>query len=213
MPRMNVANDHDEREEGGGSWLWPLHALIALIASLLDQIAKLKRIRPTTRFKPTWRDHWRDLRQCEWLRDQVIAHGLASLLAGNDLDLDASLIMDPPDDYGASCPRTPFAMNQRFLAIARWTANPEAIIRERYKRLVKRLGCDPLAAHGSTHAAHRAAARHGLDSVAPIKAKIALILSSMQSVRPSKDARVLPAARAPPASPDFSNATCLSVHR
>lgn len=213
MRRMNVANDHDEPEEGEGSWLWPLHALIALIASLLDQIAKLKRIRATTKFKPTWRDHWQDLRQCEWLRDQVIAHGLASLLAGKDLDLDAPLIMDPPDDYGASCPRTPFAMNQRFLAIARWTANPEAIIRERYKRLVKRLGRDPLAVHGSTHAAHRAGARHELEGVAPINAKVALILNCTRGVRASKDARVLPAARAPPTSSDFSNATCLSVHR
>ena len=123
--------------------------------SIFDHITKLRRVRPTTRFKADWRDSWQDLRRLEWLRDQVIAHGLASLLAGKDLDLNPTLVMDPPDDYGGPCPATPFVMNQRFLALARWTTNPEAIIRKRYKRLVKRArisGC-PLrldAAHRST---------------------------------------------------------------
>jgi hypothetical protein len=160
IPPMTVANHHDEANEGEASWLWPLYALLALIASIFSQVTKLKRARPTTKFKPNWRDHWADLRQCEWLRDQVIAHGLASLLAGKDLDLNPTLSMDPPADYGGRCPRTPFAMNQRFLALATWTTNPEAIIRARYKRLVKRLGSNPLAAHGSTGALR--AAHHGV---------------------------------------------------
>ena len=140
LPRMTIANDHDEAKEGEATWLWPLYALLALIASILNHIPRLKRIRPTTKFEPDWRDSWPDLRQCEWLRDQVIAHGLGCLLAGKELDLKATLILDPPADYGGPCPATPFAMNQRFLALARWTTNPEAIIRERYRRLAKRFG-------------------------------------------------------------------------
>ena len=69
-------------------------------------------------------------------------------------------------------------------------------------RLKQMRDADPLAAHGSTDAARCAAAHHELARVSN-KSKIALILSSARSARPSKDERVLdPRAttRAPPHS-------------
>lgn len=99
--------------------------VIAWLAHLFEQIAKLKRIRRTTKFKPSWRDHWAKLRQCEWHRDQVFAAGAAELFAGKVPSLGGfALIMDPPEDYGGPCPRTPFDMNRRVLAFARFNADP-----------------------------------------------------------------------------------------
>jgi hypothetical protein len=168
---MTVANTPDAYEEGETpSWAWPVYAFVAWLAAMLDYVARFKRIRHTHRFKPNWRDSWQGLRQCEWLRDQLIARGLRQLLNGDALQLDDTQIdLAPPADYGGPCPRTPFEMNRRFLAIARWAADPEAIIRERFKRLATRLGIDPsnpLAAHASTDAAQRAAAQHELVGVA-----------------------------------------------
>lgn len=194
---MNVANDHDEAAEGEAAWLWPLYALLALVASIFNQITRLKRVRPTTRFKPNWRDNWQGLRESEWLRDQVIAHGLACLLAGRELDLDAPLIFDVPADYGGPCPRTPFAMNQRFLALAKWAANPEAIIRERYKRLVKAFGRNPLSFDRATDAASLTPAFHAASNAEPC---LALILNSAQNLRPHHD-DALANARGPPRQP------------
>jgi hypothetical protein len=204
---MTVAKTHDAYEEGETpSWAWPVYAFVAWLAAMLDYVAKFKRIRHTHRFKPNWRDSWQGLRQCEWLRDQLIAQGLRQLLAGQTLQLDDTQInLTPPADYGGPCPRTPFDMNRRFLAIARWAADPETIIRERFKRLATRLGIDPanpLAAHASTDA-QRAAAQHELVSVGALKSgdRLALILSSARSARPSKDERVLANARDPPLVP------------
>ena len=136
---------------------------------LLDYVAKFKRVRRTTKFKPDWRDSWHDLRHAEWLRDQLIAQGVQQLLNGEPLKLDDTKItLTPPASYGGPCPRTPFDMNRRFLALARWAADPHAIIRERFKRLANAAGIDPtnpLAAHASTDAA-RAAAQHELVGVA-----------------------------------------------
>jgi hypothetical protein len=124
-------------------WFAPLAALIAWLAHLFDQIAKLKRIRRTTKFKPRWRDHWPDLRQCEWMRDQILASGAAQLLAGQELDLEAFIpSTEPPADYGGPCPKTPFEMNRRFLAIARFNADPEPAIRAHAKRIAKRESID-----------------------------------------------------------------------
>ena len=124
-------------------WFAPLAALIAWLAHLFDQIAKLKRIRRTTKFKPSWRDHWPDLRQCEWMRDQILASGAAQLLAGQELDLEAFIpSTEPPADYGGPCPKTPFEMNRRFLAIARFNADPEPAIRAHAKRIAKRESID-----------------------------------------------------------------------
>jgi hypothetical protein len=103
-------------------------------------------------------------------------------------------------------------MNRRFLAIARWAADPEAIIRERFKRLATRLRIDPtnpLAAHGSTGAAHAAATQHELVGVGALKSGgcLALILGSARGARPSKDERVLPTARGPPPIPNYDKLT------
>jgi hypothetical protein len=131
----DAATQHD--------WFAPIAMLIAWLAHLFDQIAKLKRIRRTTKFKTNWRDHWPDFRQCEWMRDQILASGTAQLLAGKALDLDAFIpTTEPPSDYGGPCPNTPFEMNRRFLAIARFNADPEPAIRAHTARIARRAGVD-----------------------------------------------------------------------
>ncbi len=50
----DTATQHD--------WLAPIAMLIAWLAHLFEQSARLKRIRRTTKFKTNWRNHWRDLR-------------------------------------------------------------------------------------------------------------------------------------------------------
>ena len=132
--RMTVAKSHNAYEQGETpTWAWPVHAFVAWLATILGYITRFKSAR---RFKPDWRDSWEDLRQSEWLRDQLIAQGVAQLLAGKPLHLDdKQIILEPPAAYGGPCPRSPFDMNRRFLTIARWAADPQAIIRERFKRL------------------------------------------------------------------------------
>ena len=131
----DTATQHD--------WFAPIAMFIAWLAHLFEQIAKLKRVRRTTRFKHNWRDHWPDLRQCEWMRDQILAAGSAQLLAGKPLDLDAFIpTTEPPSDYGGPCPNTPFEMNRRFLAIARFNADPELAISAHAKRIARRAGVD-----------------------------------------------------------------------
>ena len=131
----DAATQHD--------WFAPIAMLIAWLAHLFEQISKLKRIRRTTKFKPNWRDHWQDLRQCEWIRDQILAAGAAQLLAGKALDLDAFIpSTEPPADYGGPCPKTPFDMNRRFLAMARFNADPEPAIRAHAMRIARRAGID-----------------------------------------------------------------------
>ncbi len=139
---MTVAETHDASTQGKApSWAWPVHAFVAWLAALLGYVTRFKRIRHTHRFKPDWRDSWEDLRQSEWLRDQMIAQGVQQLLNNKPLHLDdTKIILDPPATYGGPCPRTPFDMNRRFLAIARWAADPEAIIRKRFRR-VRISGC------------------------------------------------------------------------
>ena len=121
------------------NWFAPIAMFVAWLAHLFDQIAKLKRIRRTTKFKTNWRDHWPDLRQCEWMRDQILASGAAQLLAGKALDLDAfTPSSEPPANYGGPCPKTPFDMNRRFLAMARFNADPEPAIRAHAARIARR---------------------------------------------------------------------------
>ena len=127
----DAATQHD--------WFAPIAMFVAWLAHLFDQIAKLKRIRRTTKFKTNWRDHWPDLRQCEWMRDQILASGAAQLLAGKALDLDAFIpSSEPPANYGGPCPKTPFDMNRRFLAMARFNADPEPAIRAHAARIARR---------------------------------------------------------------------------
>jgi hypothetical protein len=64
-------------------------------------------------------------------------------------------------------------MNRRFIALAGWAADPEAIIRERFKRLSRIF----LAAHGSTEAlraAHHEAVGASASKVAA--AQVALMV-------------------------------------
>ncbi len=181
----------------------PLAMFIAWLVRIFDQITRMKRIRHTTRFKANWRDHWQNLRQLEWLRDQI--------LAGETLDAESDFIpsTDPPADYGGPCPRTPFDMNRRFLAIARFNADPASAILEHVRRIAKRESIDlsnPLAAHGSTDTALCAAAHHELVGVAILTratSPFALILSSTRSVRTSKDERGPAHARGPPLNLSF----------
>lgn len=115
---------------------------IAWLAHLFEQITRLKRIRRTTTFRADWRDHWPRLRQLEWLRDQILSATAARLLVGLDLDIDFTPEMEPPDHYGGPCPRTPFEMNRRFLAIARFNADPESAVDAYARRIAKREGID-----------------------------------------------------------------------
>jgi len=136
----------EQYDNADPNWFAPIAMFIAWLAHLLEQIAKLKRIRRTTKFKPNWRDHWQDLRQCEWLRDQILAAGAAQILAGQELDLNAFIpSTEPPTDFGGPCPKTPFEMNRRFLAMARFNADPEPAIRAHAKRIARRRGQPQLA--------------------------------------------------------------------
>ena len=139
MAAMTVAEHPDERHEGETpSWAWPVHAFVAWLAAILGYITRFKRAR---RFRSDWRDCWEGLRESEWHRDQLIAQGLAQLIAGQPLQPDDTKIeLTAPASYGGPCPATLFEMNRRFLALARWAADPEAIIRERFRRLGIR-GC------------------------------------------------------------------------
>ena len=138
---------------------------------MLDYITRSKRAR---RFKPDWRDSWPDLRHAGWRRDQLMAQGVAQLLAGQPLHLDDTKIQPmPPATYGGPCTRAPFEMNRRFIAPARWAADPEAIIRARFKRFSRSLP----AAHGSTNAcraAHREAVGVAASRIAA--ARVALMV-------------------------------------
>ncbi len=187
---MTFAETHDASTQGEAPiWAWPVYAFVAWLAMLLNYIARFRRAR---RFRHDWRESWEGLRQSEWLRDQLIAQGVAQLLDGHPLHLDETKIqLTPPANYGGPCPRTPFDMNRRFLALARWAADPEAIIRERFERLTKRL-----AAHASTDAALCAAAQH--ERAGAYRPCVALMLSRPQSGRPSKHEGVLTTARGPP---------------
>ncbi len=178
----NTATQHD--------WFARLAMLIAWLVRIFEQITKLKRIRHTTRFKANWRDHWQNLRQLEWLRDQILGDCARRLLAGETLDAESDFIpsTDPPADYGGLCPRTPFDMNRRFLAIARFNADPESAILEHVRRIARRAGIDlsnPLAAHGSMDATLRAAAHHEAGGPCEAQTLLPLMVSSAPCARPS----------------------------
>jgi hypothetical protein len=199
---MNVENSQSEYERNATQHSW-LANLVAFIAWLFDAIAKLKRVTRNTKFKANWRDHFDGLRETEWHVAQMLAQGAGLILSGKILD-DADYIQLPmPPDFGGLCPRIPFAMNQRFLKVAQFMRDPEKYIRRHAARIAKRCGIDlnnPLAAHGSTDAGLHPAAHHepaGVSSHSNLK--VALKLSSAQSVRPSKHERGLTTARGPPA--------------
>ena len=136
LEHADTANQHD--------WSAPLAMFIAWLVRIFAQITKLKSVRRTTTFKPDWRDHWQNLRQLEWVRDQILAACAARLLAGETLNAESDFTpsTSPPAGYGDPCPRTPFDMNRRFLAIARFNADPESAILEHVRRIAKRAGID-----------------------------------------------------------------------
>jgi len=119
---MTVAKNPDAHDIGETqNWDWPVHAFVACLTTMLGYVTRFKRAR---RFRQDLRDSWEDLRQPEWHRDQLIARGVAQLLAGQPLQLDDTRTqITPPASYGGPCPRTPFDMNRRFIALARWAAD------------------------------------------------------------------------------------------
>ena len=106
---MTVEQSHDAYETGyTHEWAWPFHAFVAWLATLLGYVTRFKRIRRTHRFKPDWRDSWADLRHSEWLRDQLIAQGVAQLLGGQALQLDDTKVqLSPPPPTAAPAPGRP----------------------------------------------------------------------------------------------------------
>ncbi len=119
---MTVAQNPDAYAQGEApSRARPLHAFVAWLVAMLDYITRFKRIRHAHRFRQDWRDNWDGLRESEWHRDQLIAQGVAQLLAGKPLQLsDTKIQLIAPAGYGGPCPRTPFDMNRRFLSLAHW---------------------------------------------------------------------------------------------
>jgi len=83
---MTVAKNPDACARGEITrWAWPVHAFVAWLVTMPGYIARFKR---TRRFAPNWRYSWHGLRESEWRRDQLIAQGVAQLLAGQPLQLD-----------------------------------------------------------------------------------------------------------------------------
>jgi len=199
----SLEHQHEETTHApSDSWF---ARLIAFIAWLFGAEHKLKSIRATTRFKQDWRDRYAELLPVEWHRDQMLAQGAALLLAGKTLD-DAEYVPIPmPADYGGPCPRTPFEIARRWLAVTKFLKDPEAHIIRHAQRIAKRAG----AAHGSTDARfHRAAHHEAVAAATPQKhtSCLALMVSSTRSVRPSNHEGVLANARAPPAIPRLPTA-------
>ncbi|MEQ1784653.1 MAG: hypothetical protein ABMA14_25175 [Hyphomonadaceae bacterium] len=199
------------------NWSDPLAMFIAWLVRIFEQITKLRSVRHTTRFKSNWRDHWANLRQLEWMREQILGDCARRLLAGETLDAESNFIptTDPPADYGGPCPRTPFDMNRRFLAIARFNADPEAAILEHVRRIAKRESIDlsnPLAAQVSTDAMHCAAAHHEAGGPCEAQTLLPLMVSSAPCARPSNhegQQRAPPGAtgcaRGPPQTPQIQH--------
>jgi len=131
-------NQHEHHPNATSpNWLAPLTLLVAWLVSLLQQIARLKRIRATTVFKLHWTQSWDDLRRLEWHRDQMLAQGAALLLSGKTLNDADAVLTDPPADYGGPRPTTPFQMQRRFLAIADFLKDPEGHIRRHAARIAR----------------------------------------------------------------------------
>ena len=214
---MTVEQSHDAYEEGEApTWAWPVYALVAWLATILGYIARFKRAR---RFKSDWRDSWDDLRQSEWLRDQLIAQGVTQLLNNQPLRPDdTKIVLDPPATFGGPCPRTPFDMNRRFLALARWAADPEAIIRKRFRRLTSG-GCPLRRAARATSPTRRVEeesnrARHRLSSSGASRGRW-IATSWERDGGGSRRSAFSAQARAPPTIPYclFPTADCLSAQR
>ena len=100
---MTVAKGPDACARGETPrWAWPVHAFVAWLATMLGYVTRFKR---APGLAPNWRDNRDGLRESEWRRDQLIARGVARLLAGQPVELDdAKIQLTPSATYGGPCP-------------------------------------------------------------------------------------------------------------
>lgn len=132
--------------------LSPLEAFVAWVANLIRTITGMKRRKV---FPTNWKNHWQNLRELEWYRDQILAFAASHVLAGGSLNdrTDFQLNDEIPADYGA-CPRTPQAMNRRFIAMAQFRLNPSKYIHRHIRRIAKREGIALTLDTGDCHLLH-----------------------------------------------------------
>jgi len=118
--------------------LSPLEAFVQWVANFIRTITGMKRRKV---FPPNWSDHWQGLRELEWYRDQILAFAAQHVLSGGSLNdrTDFQLALAVPDDYGV-CPRTPQAMNRRFIAMAQFRLNPDKYIHRHIQRIARAAG-------------------------------------------------------------------------
>jgi hypothetical protein len=127
-----------EQTAGEAHRLSPLEAFVAWVANLIATITGMKRRKV---FPKNWKDHWAGLRELEWYRDQILAFAASHVFAGGSLDdhTDFQLNTEIPDTYGV-CPRTPKAMNQRFILAAAFRLDPNKFILRHIQRIARRAG-------------------------------------------------------------------------
>jgi len=142
--------------------LAPLVWLCLLFQHFAGRHASLRKMRRVREARRDFREHWPGLRQSEWLMAQIIAEGARRLLAHADIGLDCiPCIAEPPEWFAPEGPRDALAMHRRMLALARFHADPIAVIRRRAHEIAAREGArDPLgnviapAARVADHAVH-----------------------------------------------------------
>ncbi len=135
---MDHATTPAKRQKGEAPRLSPLEAFVAWVANLIRTIIGMKRRKV---FPKNWRDHWAGLREIEYGRAQILAFAAKHVLTGGSLNdrTDFQLTLDVPDDYGI-CPRTPQAMNRRFIAVAQFRLNPHKYIFRHIHRIARAAG-------------------------------------------------------------------------
>ena len=118
--------------------LSPLEAFVQWVANFLRTITGMKRRKV---FLPNWKDHWQGLRELEWYRDQILAFAAQHVLAGGSLNnhTDFQLTLEVPANYDI-CPRTPQAMNRRFIAMAQFRLDPDKYILRHVRRIARAAG-------------------------------------------------------------------------
>jgi hypothetical protein len=127
-----------EQTTGEAPRLSPLETFVAWVANLIATITGMKRRKV---FPKNWKDHWEGLRELEWYRDQILTFAAKHIFAGGSLDdrTDFQLITEIPDSYGV-CPRTPKAMNHRFILAAAFRLDPNKFILRHIQRIARRAG-------------------------------------------------------------------------
>ncbi len=135
---MDHATTLARHTTGEARRLSPLEAFVQWIANFIRTITGMKRRKV---FPPNWKDHWQGLRELEWYRDQILAFAAKHVLSGGSLNdhTDFQLILEVPDNYGI-CPRTPQAMNRRFIAMAQFRLNPDKYILRHVRRIARAAG-------------------------------------------------------------------------